>query len=104
MTKQTAATAEIVTFRLAPGVDGAAFVIAAQAVAPLLDATGAVLSRCLSCDADGTWTDHITWASRDAALQAAEEIMAHPDAQPMMQMIDPAQVQMRHAAIHIDRK
>ncbi|MEW9922118.1 hypothetical protein AB2B41_21130 [Marimonas sp. MJW-29] len=92
--------AEIVTFRLVPGTDTVAFVHAARALEPRLRATGHVLSRTLSADPDGTWTDHIVWTSHAVALQTAGEIMADPIAAPMMQMIDPDHVQMRHAEIH----
>ena len=92
--------AEIVTFRLAAGTAPADFVTAARALDPMLRATGHVLHRTLSADEDGTWTDHILWTSLDVAKKTAEQIMSDPVAAPMMQMIDPNNVQMRHAAVH----
>lgn len=91
--------AEIVTFRLVDGADAEAFATAANGMTPFLDSTGAVLSRTLSVDEDGLWTDYITWASMSAAKSAAAEIMQHQEAAPFMQMIDPATVDMRHANI-----
>ncbi|GAA6175052.1 hypothetical protein [Sulfitobacter pacificus] len=95
----TAAVAEIVTFRLNEGADPTAFVTAARAIEPMLKASGNVLSRTLSCDKDGMWTDHVTWTTMEAAKSTAEAMMADPIAAPMMQMIDPAHVSMRHARI-----
>lgn len=92
--------AEIVTFRLVAGSDITAFAQAADGMSPYLKATGSVLSRTLSVDDTGLWTDHITWTSMAAAKAAAAEIMQEPDAAPFMQMIDPATVEMRHASVH----
>ena len=94
------AVAEIVTFRLADGSDAAAFAEAADDMTPYLKKTGAVLSRTLSVDETGLWTDHVTWTSMTAAKAVAAAIMQQPDAAPFMQMIDPSTVDMRHATIH----
>ncbi|MBM1687954.1 hypothetical protein [Sulfitobacter geojensis] len=94
-----ATVAEIVTFRLIEGTDPAAFITAARALEPMLKASGTVLSRTLSCDDTDTWTDHITWTTMAAATSTAEAMMADPLAAPMMQLIDPAHVTMRHAPI-----
>ena len=91
--------AEIVTFRLTEGADTTAFAKAADGMTPFLKGTGAVLSRTLSVDKDGLWTDHITWTSMQAALEAAEAMMQQPEAAPFMQMIAPETVHMRHAPI-----
>ena len=99
MSETTATVAEIVTFRLIPGTEPDTFVTAAQALEPLLAQSGAVLGRTLSQDDAGVWTDHILWTSMAAATATAAEMMAHPAAAPMMQMIDPNHVEMRHAPI-----
>ena len=104
MSQTTSRVAEIVTFRLAKGADPAAFVTAAEAIAPMLAATGKVLSRTLSCDPEGTWADHIIWTDLAAAKATAEQIMADPLAAPMMQMIDPENVEMRHAPIRYQQE
>ncbi|MEX0283114.1 MAG: hypothetical protein AB3N23_00735 [Paracoccaceae bacterium] len=93
--------AEIVTFRLADGTTQDAFTKAAQAMEPFLIETGSMHARVLSVDADGLWTDHLVWSSMTAAKTAAEQIMARPEAQPFMSMIDPATVTMRHAPIRV---
>ena len=91
--------AEIVTFQLKAGSDPTAFVYAARAIEPMLRASEDVVSRTLSRGEDGIWTDHIIWTSLAAATTAANAMMSDPIAAPMMQMIDPEHVQMRHAPI-----
>ncbi|MGJ8625420.1 MAG: hypothetical protein ACSHXB_00560 [Sulfitobacter sp.] len=91
--------AEIVTFRLVEGSNTDAFTKAAEAMMPFLRSTGAMTGRILSCDPDGTWTDHITWTSLEAATSAAKEMFERPEAAPVMQMIDPEGMSMRHAPI-----
>ncbi|MEO0402083.1 MAG: hypothetical protein AAF214_06880 [Pseudomonadota bacterium] len=94
-------TAEIVTFRLKPDADAAAFTQAAQAMLPFLQGTGDMIARTLSCDADGLWTDHITWTSRAAADAAAKAMFKRPEAGPFMALIDPDGMEMRHATVHL---
>ena len=91
--------AEIVTFRLKDGTDPQDFAKAAEALGPFLRSTGALLTRHLSCDPTGLWTDHITWRSLEAAKTAADEMFQQPEAAPMMEMIDPACVNMHHAPL-----
>ena len=91
--------AEIVTFRLAPGMTDPAFLDAARATGSLLAAEPGFLSRRLSKGADGTWTDHVTWTSLSEAEAAADRIMAAPEAQPFLAAIDPASISMRHEPI-----
>ncbi|MDJ1007200.1 MAG: hypothetical protein QNJ13_05185 [Paracoccaceae bacterium] len=95
----TAPTLEIVTFRLIDGVDKAAFLDAAKSTAPFLDETGAVLSRALTVDSDGLWTDVVHWTSLGAAEAAATELMTRPEAAAFLAAIDPASITLRHAAI-----
>lgn len=94
------AVAEIVTFRLTPGTSAEAFVEAAAQVEPLLAESGAVLGRTLSQDEDGLWTDHILWTSMAAAKSTAAAVLSDPRAAPMMTMVNPEGVSMRHAVIH----
>ena len=96
--------AEIVTFRLIPGTNHEIFTKAAKAMMPFLNSTGAMTGRILSCDSDGTWTDHVTWTSLEAAQSAAKDMFERPEAVPFMQMIDPAAMSMRHAPILMHTK
>jgi hypothetical protein len=66
---------------------------------PALDATEAVLSRTLSVDSDGLWTDHVTWTGMAAATAAAETVMQDPASMPFLGMIEPGSVTLRHADI-----
>ncbi|MGZ2258276.1 hypothetical protein [Roseobacter sp. A03A-229] len=93
--------AEIVTFRLKEGRDPAEFARAAEAMTPFLRSTGAMISRTLSADADGLWTEFITWTSEAAAKSAAEAMFARSEAGPFMEMIDQSDMSMRHAAISL---
>ncbi|WP_299962362.1 hypothetical protein [uncultured Roseobacter sp.] len=97
----TKPVAEIVTFRLLDGADPAAVRAAAEQMTPFLSGTGTMLTRTLSCDDTGLWTDHIIWTSMKAALAAADQIMSQPSARPFMAMIDPETVVMRHAPVHL---
>ena len=99
MPSDTTTVAEIVTFRLTEGTSAKDFVAAARALEPMLRATGQVLSRTLSCDGEGIWTDHITWRSMAAAKETAAALMQDPAAAPMMGMIAPEGVSMRHAPV-----
>lgn len=91
--------AEIVTFRLAPGMTEAAFLQAANGTVPFVEAAPGFVARRLSRAEDGTWTDHVVWASMDQAMAAAEALMAEPAAAPFLQAIDMASLAMRHEAI-----
>ena len=104
MTHDAMPTAEIVTFRLIEGADEAEFITAAEGMMSFLQSTGAFESRTLSKDADGLWTDHLRWTSRDAAKTAATEMMQQPEAGPFMALIDPDSVTMRHAGIHLHKE
>lgn len=95
--------AEVVEFRLVKDADEAAFVEAATAMEPFLKETGGMIKRTLSKAEDGTWTDHIIWASMDQAQAAAAAIMKRPEAGPFMSMIDPEGMAMRHDAVMLEQ-
>ncbi|MEL6807443.1 MAG: hypothetical protein AAFO97_06655 [Pseudomonadota bacterium] len=96
--------AEVVNFRLVDGTDPAAFVAAADDMGPFLRSTGAMITRTLSVDETGLWTDHITWTSLEAAKAAAAQMFEHPAAQPFMAMISPEGMDMRHAPIQLQQE
>lgn len=91
--------AEIVTFRLAAGISDDAFLVAARATEALVEALPGFVSRRLSRGEDGTWTDHVEWASMDQAMAAAEALTADPAALPFLKAIDPGTIAMRHEAL-----
>jgi hypothetical protein len=90
---------EVVSFRLIPGTPEADFLAAARATEAPLRRQHGFLSRQLTRSEDGTWTDHVTWASLPVALAASEAMMAEPAFQPFMALIDLSTVKMRHDPI-----
>lgn len=94
---------EIVTFRLIPGSDAAAFTRAAADLAPFIARSGGMIRRTLSVDESGLWTDHVIWEDMAAAERAAQGISKAPEAAALMAMIAPGEVQMRHARITLQQ-
>jgi hypothetical protein len=90
---------EVVSFRLIPGTPEADFLAAARATEAPLRRQHGFLSRQLTRSEDGTWTDHVTWASLPVALAASEAMMAEPAFHPFMALIDMPSVKMRHDPI-----
>lgn len=93
--------AEIVTFRLLPGIGEAAFVETARALESFLHAEPGFVARRLSRGDDGLWTDHVQWSDLEAAKAAALRVMSHPDAAPFMAAIEPESVSMRHETLRL---
>ena len=91
--------AEIVRFRLADGVSDAAFLDATRAMQPIVASATGSLSRSLSKNEDGSWTDYVVWKDLARAQAAAETIFAEPATKPFMDAIDGASVDMRHEPI-----
>ena len=91
--------AEIVTFRLAEGVTDAAFLDAARAMQPFVEAAPGFVSRTLSKGEAGSWTDHVLWTSMTSARTAAETIFADPATAPFAAAIDAKSVVMRHEPV-----
>jgi hypothetical protein len=87
---------EIVTFRLVPGVETAAFVQAAHATEAPLRGQPGFLRRRLVQGADGQWTDWVEWRDTASAHAAAEAMMAEPAFGPFIAMIAMDTVVMRH--------
>jgi quinol monooxygenase YgiN len=91
--------AEIVTFRLIPGTEDAAFQSAAQATAAPVAAQPGFLRRSLSRDETGLWTDYVEWADAASATAAAQRVMRLPEFGPFGAAIDPEGMVMRHAPV-----
>lgn len=90
---------ELVTFRLMPGTDRAAFLAKAQATEAVVRRQPGFVARMLGEAEDGSWSDIVTWASRAEALAAAERVMADPAFLPFVRMIDGATARMSHSAL-----
>ncbi len=95
-----ARVAEVVTFRLRPGVTTADFLAANTTTAAILAATPGLVSRNLSAGPDGRWTDHVIWTDQASAQAAAQSMMADPRVAPFMSAIDPEGMDMRHETLH----
>lgn len=91
---------EIVSFRLVAGTTDAAFLAAAQGTEAPLRAQPGFVHRALTRAEDGTWTDHVIWASMANAMAGADAMMAEPAFQPFMALIDGPTVAMRHDPVH----
>ncbi|UCI27559.1 antibiotic biosynthesis monooxygenase family protein [Mesorhizobium sp. B2-8-5] len=92
-------TLEIVTFRLKPGTE-AGFV---GVMTDWLARQPGFLSRQLGRCEDGSWVDVVRWQSLEQAQAAADRIMAEIGASEAVQAIDPASVDMRHAAVALSK-
>jgi quinol monooxygenase YgiN len=90
------AVMEIVSFRLVASTTDAAFLAAAKGTAAPLRAQPGFIRRALTRAEDGTWTDHVLWASMANAMAGADAMMAEPAFQPFMALIDGPTVTMRH--------
>ena len=96
---QSHPVAEIVRFRLVDGVSDAAFLEATRAMQPLVEAAPGYVSRRLSKNGDGSWTDYVVWTTLDLAQEAAKTIFAKAPAKAFSDAIDGASVDMRHEPI-----
>ena len=90
---------EIVTFRPGRGVDPDDVEAAAAEIGPWLSTQPGFVRRRLARERDGSFVDCIEWRSMAHAERAAERLMGEPSAEPMLALLDPASVSMRHYAI-----
>ncbi len=91
--------AEIVTFRLVPGMAEAAFLSAAKATAAPVAAQPGFLRRSLSRDETGLWTDYVEWADLKSAEAAMQAVMQLPEFALFSAAIDPTGMVIRHAPV-----
>lgn len=92
---------ETVTFRVLDGVAPDAFLQAAQEATAFMNDCPGFLRRRLSCAADGTWTEHIEWASLDYAEAAAARIGQDARARAFVRAIDGPSVKLGHSALKV---
>ena len=91
--------AEIVTFRLVPGMDEATFLSAAKATETPVAAQPGFLRRSLSRDDTGLWTDYVEWADQQSAEAAMQAVMSLPEFGPFAAAIAPEGMVIRHAPV-----
>ena len=91
--------AEVVTFKLNPGISDDAFLDAMHASHAYISGIEGFLSRQLSKDKDGTWVDYTIWASMENAMTAAGGFMAQEFAPAILEAIDKESFSMRHQPV-----
>lgn len=89
-------TVELVQFRLKPGVDEGAFLMAVADTQAAITRLPGYLKRELLKNADGLWVDLVYWRSNTEALAAAEAFGAMPEVALFASMIDATQLTMLH--------
>lgn len=99
MTEFTSLTAEIVTFELAQGVSDAQFVALSKQSEAFLRTSEAFLTRNLSKDSDGRWTDYVLWSDGAAAMAFGAEFIKQPFAAALMAAIKPGSEKMQHQRV-----
>jgi hypothetical protein len=97
--EMTMQSIELVTFRLNPGTDRAAFLAAARATEAVLRRQPGFRARMLAEGEGGIWSDIVTWASLADATTAASTVMSDADFAPFGAMIDGPSVRMSHSAL-----
>lgn len=92
---------ETVTFRLMPDVSPEQFLEAARQATAFMTARPGFLRRRLSCEANGTWIEHVEWASMEDAQAAAAEIGKDEQARAFVGAIDGPSVTITHSELKV---
>jgi hypothetical protein len=94
---------ELARFSLVEGTDYRQFVSQAKALQDFFVGTQSASRRSLIFDAEkSVWFDIVFWKSMSAALQAAEDIVKLPAAQPFLQSINYTTLRLDHAYMKVD--
>ena len=92
---------ETVIFRLVEGMHQERFLEAAQQATAFITRRPGFLSRRLSCEENGTWIEHVEWASMADAKAAAAEIEGAEDTRAFMSAIDGPTVKITHSELRV---
>lgn len=92
---------ETVTFKLLESVTQAQFLEAAQQATAFMTACPGFLRRRLSSEGNGTWIEHVEWASMAHAKAAAAEIGKDDRARAFVQAIDGPSVTLAHSELMV---
>lgn len=95
----TPPVAEIVTFKLQPGISDDAFLDLMQPSHGFASYAPGFVSRQLSKGCDGTWTDYVVWSSTKAAQDAAKSFLEQDFAPAIVGAIDKETFSMKHQDI-----
>lgn len=94
-------TIETVSFKLATGVTKTGFLKTIPASTTFIQARPGFISRRLSCSDDGTWIEHIEWASMKDAQSASEALMKDDTLQPFLHSIDGQNATVQHTQLEV---
>jgi hypothetical protein len=92
---------ETVIYKLQDGVSEEHFLQAAREATNFMTSTPGFIRRRLSCGEDGTWYEHVEWASMANAKAAAEAIDKDERARAFMSVIDGPSVRINHSELKI---
>jgi antibiotic biosynthesis monooxygenase (ABM) superfamily enzyme len=92
---------ETVTFRLVDGASQEQFLKAAEQASAFMTARPGFLQRRLSCEENGTWIEHVEWATMADAKAAAAEIGMDEQAQAFLRAIDGPSVKIAHSELKV---
>ncbi len=95
--------AEIVTFKLAPGVTADHYIGLSKTINDFVENCPGFIFRRLSSGNDGRWTDTAIWSDMEAAKAAADAFPQQDFAPKVMAAIDADTLDMRHEVIHFTR-
>ncbi len=94
---------ELARFSLLEGTDYRQFVSHAKALQKFFAGTQDAVRRSLIFNGEtGVWSDIVYWTSMSAALQAADDIVKIPAAQPFLRAINYTTLQLDHAYMKVD--
>ena len=92
---------ESVTFRLAAGVSKDDFLQAVESSTAFVKSQPGFSARRLSCAENGTWIEHIEWASLADAKSAAAAIGRTASVEPFLNCIDGASAKLTHSELEV---
>jgi hypothetical protein len=98
-THMTGSIAEIVTFKLAKGVNEAALLKASQSAEAFMRTRKGFISRRLTRSAEGIYTDYVVWGNEADAKAAMEASMTDARVGPFVQSIDETSIKVDHQQI-----
>ncbi|KGK21853.1 hypothetical protein DC58_14220 [Vibrio navarrensis] len=91
---------EMVSFKLIEGTSAQTYIAASEQSQAFVASQPGFLYRSLSHDtASDSWTDVVYWQDMEAAKKAGEQSKSHADCQPLMALIEPNSIDMRHQLI-----
>ena len=96
---EQAATIEVVTFKVKPGVQIEQAKEKLTLLNECVQAFDGFIYRSFSVNEEGQWIDIVYWTSKEAALKAGEQVMNDPKAQEVFAIIDESSMQMNHYSL-----